>query len=511
MSKRTLFLLFISTLFTACAGFFGPDYKRPNAPTKPGWSLNPGDASRGSEVIRLDWWTEFNDPYLNALVEKAISQNLSIQTAFAKLDVARGGIATAKAPALPTISGNAGIRGQVSGTFGGKTTTPSSPQAVLLTTPGRGQEPALISPLGTPEKPESTTSSLSDQLGTSLSWELDLWGKLAKGIEASKAQYKASEAEWRFTWLSIVAGVAEKYFRIRQIDEQIDQQRKSLAQAQKILRFYQMQAREGLRPETDVMTQQAEVNDRQTQLLDLQLNRTRAENELATLVGTPAGDFKLPPAALQTSITIPDVPTGLPSDLLSRRPDIVQAEYEVLAAHELLGKARLAKLPSIELNLSGGADNLLSAAIKQWTFGVGPNIKIPLFDPNIEADIKIRGAEQKLAEARYREAVIKAFEEAENALANLYHHKKQRQEIIARKKHLERVAALIRAQVKAGIASQLQVLETERTLLQASQDLLTNYQQILSDTITLYKVLGGGWPPVIVEPEKRQIKKAEEI
>jgi outer membrane protein, multidrug efflux system len=224
-------------------------------------------------------------------------------------------------------------------------------------------------------------------------------------------------------------------------------------------------------------------------------------------VGTPAGDFRVPVASLQNTVKIPGVPTGLPPDLLLRRPDIIAAEYNVLAKHELVGKARLEKLPSISLTAKGAMSSLLSTAIKAWTFGIGPSINIPIFDPSIDANIKVSEAEKKTAEEEYRLTVINAFQEVENALVNRYHHKEQRREIEERKKRLAQVAAQVRAQVRVGIASQLRVFETERTLLQASQDLLTSHQQILSDTITLYKALGGGWPRVTVDPPERKRTK----
>jgi outer membrane protein, multidrug efflux system len=504
---RALYTLTVCAFITACASLAGPDYVLPDAPMKSGWSLNPGDASKGSEVIKLDWWTEFGDLYLNKLIEKAISDNISIQVAAARAAEARGGVEIAKAGSLPRIDASGKVEGGVGGKFGGETTTPPSAQGVLLTVPGRGTTPAIIRPLGTPNKPESTSPFVTDEIGIFLSWELDLWGKLEKGIEAQQAAYQASESDWRGTWLIIVSEVANKYFLIRQFDEQIAQQRKSLEAAQQILAAYRAEARGGLKPETDVLAQQAEINALQTQLLDLQLKRTLAENELATLVGTPAGDFRVPVASLQNTVKIPGVPTGLPPDLLLRRPDIIAAEYNVLAKHELVGKARLEKLPSISLTAKGAMSSLLSTAIKAWTFGIGPSINIPIFDPSIDANIKVSEAEKKTAEEEYRLTVINAFQEVENALVNRYHHKEQRREIEERKKRLAQVAAQVRAQVRVGIASQLRVFETERTLLQASQDLLTSHQQILSDTITLYKALGGGWPRVTVDPPERKRTK----
>jgi len=271
MIKRILSLSIV-VLIGGCTTVSGPEYVRPDTPTKTGWSLNPIDPSKGTQVIRKDWWTEFQDPYLNSLVEKAVSDNITIQVAAARLSLGGG----------------------VTGTISGGSARPS-------------------------------TSATNVSASGTLSWELDIWGKLKKGISAQKATYKASEADWRGTWLFITASVAEKYFLIRQFDELIENQNKTLNRSSTILSTFERQLIRGLRTRSEVMAQKAEINLLKTQLLELERRRTITQNELASLLGIPAGDFQVPSAGLQSTVAIPEVPTGLPSDLLSRRPDVVAA------------------------------------------------------------------------------------------------------------------------------------------------------------------------------------------
>jgi multidrug efflux system outer membrane protein len=453
----------LALVISACSMVSGPEYERPDTPAKSGWSLNPIDPSKGTQVIRLDWWTEFQDAYLNSLVEKALTDNITIQIAAARVEEAKAGIQRGKAARLPQVVLGGNVQRQIVGEVGGP----------------------------------SASSTVADTTGA-LNWELDIWGKLKKGIAAQKAAYHASEADWRGAWLFITASVAQKYFLIRQFDEQIEYQNKSLKTSRAILSTFERQMQQGLRLRAEVIAQKAEISLLQTQLLELKRRRAITQNELATLLGIPSGDFQVPSADLQTTVTMPDVPPGLPSDLLSRRPDIIGAEYNLLALHELVGRARLEKLPSIALTGSGGVSNLLSAAVKFWTFGIGPSINIPIFDPNVQATIDVTEAQEKVVENAYRLTVINAFQEVENALVNLYNHREQRREIQERVKYLEAVADLNRARLDAGRATQLEVFEVERSLLGGSQELLQNHQQILFDTITLYKALGGGWPPVTV-------------
>lgn len=449
-----------SALLGGCADVSMPAYQTPEAPIKASWS-QPGSATVSpAETIAPDWWREFRDPYLDGLVNKAIAGNIDIRILAARTQVASTEIDAARAGALPSLSAGAGASFE-----------------------------------------KSTGQNFTKQfnLATQVNWEADIWGKVEKGVQAQAAGFKASEADWRAGYLSLVSNVATTYFQILQLDEQIDAQQKALDKSRQILTIYDAMHKNGVLPNTRVLQQRAEINRLTNDMLELRRARDLAGNALATLMGVPAGDFKVPAGFLQNRVKLPSVPMGLPSELLKRRPDVVAAEFRVLQAYDLVGQAKLAQLPSISLTGRGGSSSFaLTDLLKSFTFGLLPSINIPLLDPSVKARVKTSEAQTKVVEEEYRKTVIGAFEEVENALVNLDAHKKQRTELQQQIDNLKVVNAQYEAQLKEGIVSQLDLFENERSLLSAQLAMLANHQQILSDTVTLYKALGGGWPTVDV-------------
>jgi NodT family efflux transporter outer membrane factor (OMF) lipoprotein len=411
-------------------------------------------------MITVDWWREFRDPYLDGLVKRAIGANFDLKILAARIQVASAEIGEARAGALPTLDAGAGA------SF---------------------------------EKSTGQKFSKSFNLGTQVNWDVDVWGKVAKGVQAQTAEFSATEADWRAGYLTLASDVSTTYFQILQFDEQIAQQEKTLAKNKQILTTYEAMLQNGLVPNTRVLQQRAEINKLSNDLIELGRLRALSGNALATLVGTPAGTFTVPVATLQQRVQLPVVPEGLPSQLLKRRPDIVAAEYRVLVAYDLVGQAKLAQLPSISMTGRGGtASFALGSLLKSFTFGLLPSINFPMFDPGVKARLKTSEARTQVAEQTYRRIVMGAFEEVENALVNLDAHRRQRTELQQQSDQLRIVADQVEAQLKEGMVSQLDVFEAERSLLASQLALLANHQQMLSDTVTLYKALGGGWPPVDV-------------
>lgn len=445
-------------LLTGCPDVTLPVYQRPAAPDKGAWS-RPVVVS-AAETIVPDWWRAFGDTALDGLIDRAIGGNIDIKVLAARVDVAAAGIDEARAGVGPNIDIGAGS------SFEKSTGRPASQQF---------------------------------NLGSQVNWEADIWGKARKGVQAQTAEYHASEADWRAGYLSLVADVATTYFQILQFDEQLEKQQQALDKGRQILATYTAMVANGLVAETQVLQQRAEINRLTKDLLELRRLRDVAGNALATLVGAPAGQFTVPRGHLRDRVQAPPVPAGLPAQLLSRRPDIVAAEFRLLEAYELVGQARLAQLPSISLTGRGGtASFALSTLLRSFTFGLLPSINLPALNPAIKARIKTSEAQVKVAEQLYQRTVIGAFEEVENALVNLEAHQQQRRELQEQTDHLQVVAAQVQAQLKEGVVSQLQVFESERSLLAAQLGLLTSHQQVLVDTVTLYKALGGGWPAVNV-------------
>jgi NodT family efflux transporter outer membrane factor (OMF) lipoprotein len=451
---------------SACVDVSMPDYKRPDTPAKATWSDQKGAPVSAAATIEPDWWKGFHDPYLDTLIAKAIAGNFDIKVLAARIDVAGTQIGEAKAGALPTMDLG----------FGADF-----------------------------EKTTHQTFSKQYNLATQVNWDIDIWGKVEKGVQAQKAEFHASEADWRAGYLELVSNVASTYFQILQFDDQIEQQQKTLETNRQILAIYDGQRRNGLIPQTQVLRQQAEINRLTNQLLDLRRSRALANNALCTLIGVPAGEFRMPKGHLQQRVQLPPVPDGLPAQLLARRPDVVAAEFRVLEAYDLVGQAKLAQLPTISLTgHAGTASFALTDLLKSFTYGFMPSINIPLLDPGVRAHVKVTQAQSTVAEQQYRAAVMTAFEEVENSLVNVNSHKEQRVELQQEVSRLQIVADQIQSQLRLGVVSQLEVFETERTLLEAQQELLANHQQILSDTVLLYKALGGGWPSVDVQAEVKE-------
>jgi len=452
-------------LLCACADVRVPEYKHPEAAAKSSWSRPTGSTVSAAEAISPQWWSQFGDPHLDSLVTQAIGGNVDLKILAARITVAKSQIAEVRAGALPTVDVGAGGNFQ-----------------------------------------KSTGQAFSKQFnaGTRVSWDIDIWGQVEKGVQGQKAEFHATEADWRAGYLQIVADVSTTYFQILQLDEQIDAQQRAVAKNEQILAIYENMRTNGLLADTEVLRQRAENNRLTKDLLELRRARDVTENALATLVGVPAGDLKVQPDRLQKRVQVPVVPAGLPADLMARRPDVVAAEFRVLEAHDLMGQARLAQLPTVSLTGQGGTASFgLTDLFKAFTFGLMPTVNIPAFNPGIKAHAKTTEAQIKVAEEGYRKTVISAYEEVEDALVNLDAHQKQKEQLQQQVDQLQVVSVQTASQLEIGVVSQLDVFENERTLLAAQLALLASYQQVLSDTVTLYKALGGGWDRIEVANASR--------
>jgi multidrug efflux system outer membrane protein len=452
-------------LLFGCADVHVPEYKRPEAPEKSSWSRLPVSAASATEAISPQWWQEFGDPYLDSLVAKAVAQNVDLKVLAARITVADAQIAEVRAGKLPSVDVAAGSSFQ-------KT---------------RGQ-------------PLSKTYNA----GGRVLWDLDVWGEVEKGVQGQTAEFHATEADWRAGYLQIVADVSTTYFQILQFDEQIDRQQHALSEDQQILTIYETMRSNGLISDTEVLRQRAELSRLTKELVELHRLRDVTENALATLLGVPAGEFKIAPDRLQGRVQIPTVTASLPMDLLARRPDVVAAEFRVLEAHDVMGQARLAQLPSVSLTgQAGGASLALNTLLKAFTVGLMPSINLPALNPGVKAHVKTTEAQIKVAEESYRQTVIAAFEEVENALIDLDAHRRENEELHKQVEQLQAVTAQTKNQLEVGTVTQLEVFEDERSLLAAQLALLASHEQMLSDTVTLYKALGGGWAPTEVANARR--------
>lgn len=447
-------LMLVAGLSSSCAGSGTVDFARPVTPEKQNWSQHLGD----EWSIELEWWRRFGDPHLEALIETAVAGNADLAVLAARSDVAKAYISQAQAGLLPTIAA------------GGRTST-----------------------LNVQESPSYDYTSYG--LGSEMSWELDVWGKTRRGIASQEAAYQSSLADWRAGHLALVSDVATAYLQLRLLDEQLRRQRDAIERSAEILEIYTEKHEQGLTPRTDVLRQRSELSAQRAGLIELQRSRELSVNGLNALLGEPAGNVRIPDTIGLMDIEAVKVPAGLPSEILSRRPDIVAAEYELLSVCNLEAQARLARLPSIGLTGIGGtAAYDLSDMFRTITGGVSSFVRFPVFDPAVRARIRVSEAQVGVAEEQYRAIVIRAFEEVENALTNVSKRKEQSVELEKRLHMLTTAEDDIQAQLEFGLVSYVDVLEGQRTRLDAEQQYLLNRWQILIDTVALFKAVGGGWP-----------------
>ena len=435
----------------------GPNYKQPEL------DLPTGQAADNFSIFtNAQWWTVLDDDVPNQLETEALAYNKDLQAAVARVDEARAAVGIATADQLPSLSAAA-----QSGRAGSKA--------------GSGES-------------QSTAN-------VSVSFELDLWGKYRRLSEAARAQLLASEAARDTVRLTLTADVAKNYFALRMLDAQLEIAQRTLKARQENVRIYTSRYKNGYSTEVDLKRVEANMASVQAQEQQLRLKISQTETALSVLVGKSPrqiAEGATPRGKKLAEITlIPNVPEGLPSDLLARRPDVRSAEGRLIAANANIGAARAAYFPSIPLTASAGyasgaLNNLFTGSSGVWA--IGGQLLAPIFEGG-----KIR-AQNKQAEAQYREmlatyekTVQGAFKEALDALSanriNREIFESYNQQTVA----MQRSYDLTKKQEDAGLIGVTDLLSVEENLLSAEMNLASARNDELAAVVNLSKALGGGW------------------
>lgn len=459
MKKNGRYFFFMAgVLLLSAACSVGPDFHHPETPEKKEWHDKKSVDLKPIDVIRLDWWKDFNDPYLDKLIRDALNKNYNLKILLGHIRTAGAFAEQASGRLLPAVDVD------TSATF------------------------SRHSSLGS-----------SEQINThaNVQWELDLWGKGQKEKKAAVAELKASEADFRAGYLKLVAEIGNTFFLIRQLDGQTDYSQRFEEKNNIILKIYEDQYAKGIVSNDKVIRQKSLLNDLQQDRLEMQRYRRELEHRLATLSGISAGTLQITPRHDDTALPEPTlVPLGLPATLLQRRPDLLAAEYRVLKAVNLVGQAKAAQFPTISLTATGGfASTALTSLISGGLIGITPQLFFPFFDGGVrKQQVVIRKTEAEIAADNYCQVVLLAFEEVENALNNLESRKQQRNVLNTKIDHLEEIHGQTLARLEVGLISQLEIIDIEQALYSAQKSLLALRYLLLEDTVTLYKALGGGWP-----------------
>ncbi|KGK84968.1 RND transporter [Stutzerimonas degradans] len=461
---RPLAVIVMTLALGACT--LGPDYQRPPLPDAhafkqaEGWkSAAPADA-----LQRGDWWKLYGDAELDALVGRLNVSNQNLAVAEAQYRQARALVRSARSQLFPTLSGNAGVTRS-------RQTTGSSSSNV------------------------SAGVSESYEAGLSASWELDLWGRLRRGLEANRATMQASAADLAAVRLSLQAELVQTYLQLRVMDEQQRLLDQTVAAYARSLRLTENQYRAGIVPKSDVAQAQTQLKSTQAQAIDLKWQRAQLEHAIAVLIGVPPAELSI---AVRDDIpSLPEVPLALPSQLLERRPDVAAAEREVMAANAEIGIAEAAWYPDLTLSASGGYRNssfnqLFEVPNRFWS--LGPQLALTLLDfGGRRAELERAEAAYDQTVATYRQTVLDSFREVEDYLVQL---RVLGDESVVQREALEAAQEslrLIENQYRAGTVDYLSVVTVQTTALNNERTNLTLLGDRLLTSVQLIAALGGGW------------------
>lgn len=465
MHKHLFYIIFLSTL-TGCS--VGPEYVRPNAELPEAWKAAPAE---GKPVAAARWWTVYGDATLDQLVEEALVNNQDLALATARLDEARALARVADAEQLPEV--DAAFQRDRS-RISNRTATPL--------------------PAGTSLERNHNRAQLN------VSYELDLWGRLRNSAGAAQAELLASAATRETVRLALTAEVVQSYYALIALDGQMSDTRKSLTLRQDNLRLQRIRSDAGLINDFELRQLEAEVAAAQAQLPELERRRSSEELALGVLLG------RSPRALINEAVSrsndsgrlaTPVVPADLPSNLLLRRPDIVAAEQQLIAANARIGAARALLFPRISLSgylgsESAALSNLFSGPAQIWSLGFA--LAQPIFQGGrLFGEIEAVEARERQALAQYLKTLQTAFRETHDALIAQARAREVFDAESVRARALADSLRLARIRYENGLTSQLEVLDAQRNLLSAElnrRDALRAQRAAVADVV---RALGGGW------------------
>jgi len=440
------------------------------APLTPQQAGTWKQAQPAEDIARGEWWKVFGDAQLNDYEAQALAANQNLKAAAARLKEARAIQQTVRAGMFPTLGTGFGpAREQLSpGSFGAQSSAGNPTQTVWTAQ-------------------------------ASASYEVDLFGRVASSVNAAKADTQQSEALFRSVQLALQADVAQNYFNLRELDAELEMFNHTVELRSQELDFVQHRFDAGDVSELDVAQAKSELASARSDAMTVTRQRAASEHSLAVLLGRAPAELTV--AARPLTPVLVNIPAGLPSSLLERRPDITAAERAMAAENARIGIARAAFFPSLTLTGVGGFQSATLGDLFMWssrTFLLGPlsgtALNLPIFDGGVRTG-NLANARAKYEEdvANYRQQVLVAFQEVEDNLANLRVLGDQTQVQDDAVKASARAAQLARAQYEDGSVNYLSVLETERTLLQAQRSAVQLEGVRAVSTVNLIRALGGGW------------------
>jgi NodT family efflux transporter outer membrane factor (OMF) lipoprotein len=450
----------------------GPNYHQPAGPVPAAYPQAAPGPTNGPSYDLAQWWRVFNDPQLDALVERAVSANLDLRLAQARIREARAQAGIARSALFPSAN--------ASGEYSRQRLSEHSPDGALARSAGQSLVQNFFN------------------AGFDANWELDVFGGNRRALEAAKADLGATEESRRGVLITVIGDVGLNYLDLRGLQKQLAVARDNLRLQEDTLTLTKDRVHAGLANELDTTRAEAQAANTRSQIPLLEQDIQRSIHRLSILIGKEPSDLEsqlaapgpIPPAT-------PGIPIGLPSDLLRRRPDIRQAERELSAANARIGVATADLFPRFFLTGAAGLESLsagdfFSAGSRFWS--LGPTMRWPIFTAGrIRQNIKVQDARQEQSLIRYEQAVLTSLEEVENALVACGKEQEHYQALVQSEAANRRAVELADERYRSGLVDFLNVLDAQHSLLAAQDELARSERTTDQNLVRLYKALGGGW------------------
>ena len=442
----------------------GPDYTRPTIDTPATFTYSPKDAA---DTANTQWWKQFNDPVLDALIAEALANNQNVKVAVGNVEAAAGVLTQTRSSLFP----QAGYNGSA-----GRGRTSES-----------GQRPEIAALIPNPQS--------SYQALLSASWEIDLWGRIQRLSEAARANLLATDEARKGVILTLVASVASNYLTLRGLDQQLVIAKDTLAAYGESLRLFKLQFQYGQISQMNVSQVASQYETAAAQIPQIEAQIAQTEFALCVLLGRNPGP--IPRGKSVYDLALPKVPAGVPSELLTRRPDLLQAENQLIAANAQIGAAKALYFPTISLTAAGGSaspslSDLFRGPARVWSYA--GSLAGPIFTFGaVSGQVAQAEGTREAAVASYRYSIQSAFSEVDNALVA---NQKVQEQLAAQERlvaALKDYARLAHMQYDGGYTSYTTVLQAEQQLFPAEPTLAAVRAAMFSSSVAIYKAMGGGW------------------
>lgn len=461
MISRAILFIAIVSLFAGCT--VGPDYVKPEVDTPDKWRYEYAETAH---IVNTLWWQQFNDPVLDGLIQTALENNKDVRIAAARIEEFAARVDIARSGFYPQI---------------GYDTAANRSQSSQETAAG--------------DIPDNLRIGNTFQASLNVGWELDIWGKIRRLTEAARADLLAAEEGRRTVILTLVTAVATSYVQLRNLDKQLEIAERTLESRQQTVDLFDLKFKGGLISQLEVAQIQSEYEQAAVRIPATERQIALLENSLSVLLGRNPGP--IPRGKTLDELILPQIPQGIPSEVLERRPDVRRAEQNLVAANAQIGVARAQYFPTISLTgLFGYAStelsNLASSSANLW--GLGADALGPIFTSGrISGQVRVSEAIQRQTLVGYLQTIQTVFREVDDALVSA---QKSREELEAQGRRVDSLieyARFANIRFDEGQVSYIEVLDSERKLFEAELLYTQNQSDVYTSMVSTYKAMGGGW------------------